>query len=260
MTVDFGFAALVSVGSSVFLDNGAGGGNSNNGQRDGSEPGIPGITVQLYDASNVEIPVGPDGILGTTDDANGGVVTGASGGYFFQGLQPGDYRVVINTPPAAAPLSSTDTTTSGADNQVDGDDNGLQPAGSGTIVRSPLINLDVDDETSTEAAPGGGQDNGADSFGDMTIDFGFVSPALVGSLGNYIWVDWNDNGVIDGGEPAAPAGVLLNLLDENGAPIPAPSGGNVTTVTDASGNYLFDGLSAGDYIIEVDPSNFQSGG
>ena len=54
-----------------------------------------GFDVQLFDTNGSEIPVGADGILGTADDATGGVVTNSNGIYFFNGLAPGEYQVVI---------------------------------------------------------------------------------------------------------------------------------------------------------------------
>ena len=54
--------------------------------------------MQLYSSNGTEINVGPDGILGTTDDAAGGVTTGAGGTYLFSGLPAGDYIVRVTHP------------------------------------------------------------------------------------------------------------------------------------------------------------------
>jgi len=63
------------------------------------------------------------------------------------------------------------------------------------------------------------------------------------SIGDRVWFDTNGNGLQDTGELGA-AGVTVKLLD---------AGGNVvvTTTTDASGNYLFSNLSAGQYAVQV---------
>ncbi|HFD13005.1 MAG TPA: hypothetical protein ENJ32_11150, partial [Crenotrichaceae bacterium] len=129
---DFGFVPLVSLGSTVFFD------NDNNGLQETTEAGIPGVTVKLFASDGTtEILVGPDGILGTADDAAGGVVTDAAGDYLFTGLASGSY-IVKATPVAAAPLSSTDIGSTTADNDIDGDDNGTQAA-PGDDAISPLI-------------------------------------------------------------------------------------------------------------------------
>ena len=85
------------------------------------------------------------------------------------------------------------------------------------------------------------------------------------SLGNRVWLDDGfgggglDNGLIDANERGI-AGVLLNLLDANGAPILDGNGAPRTTTTLDQGYFLFDELSPGEYIICVDESNFAAGG
>lgn len=162
-TVDFGFVPIptpVSIGSTIFLD------ANDNGMQDVGESGIASVTLQLQDVSGA--------VIATT-------VTDGNGDYFFGGLAAGQYRVVIPLPPAASPRSSTDIATTDGDNQTDGDDNGLQLGGDGTVVTSPLITLLAGGEpTNTiETFQGGTQDdmdgtNNTDANGDMTIDFGFV--------------------------------------------------------------------------------------
>ena len=70
-----------------------------------------------------------------------------------------------------------------ADNQEDGDDNGMQPDGLGTDVSSPVITLSAGDEPTggAESSQGGDQDDNLDSNGDMTIDFGFIPELSIGS-------------------------------------------------------------------------------
>jgi len=83
MTVDFGFVPdvdpeEVSLGSTVFED------SNDNGMQDAGEPGIPGVLVEVLDASGAV--VGSD----TTD---------ADGNYFIDSLDEGTYTVRITTPP-----------------------------------------------------------------------------------------------------------------------------------------------------------------
>jgi len=79
------------------------------------------------------------------------------------------------------------------------------------------------------------------------------------SISNYIWEDTNGDGVQGAGEDPI-AGVIVNLLDAAGNPVLDPAGNPITAVTDANGEYIFDNLPAGDYIVEIDPSNFAAGG
>ena len=166
----------LSLGSTIFAD------SNNNGLLDGNETGIENVLVQLFDTSGTEIPVGADGILGTADDGLGGVVTDADGNYFFDGLAPGEYQVVIpesnfeegNTL-ENTPFSSADAVA--IDNGVDNDNNGIQAAGRGTEVVSPNITLEIGAETNSEFGLGSNQDDARNANGDMTLDFGFVGVA-----------------------------------------------------------------------------------
>ena len=68
-TLDFGFYRN-SLGNEIFVD------ANNDGLKNGSEAALTStpITVRLYDGAGNEVPVGPDGVLGTPDDGPGGVV------------------------------------------------------------------------------------------------------------------------------------------------------------------------------------------
>ncbi len=86
LTVDFGYHnnAGHAVSGIVWDDNGTGaGGIAGNGVQDGSEPGIPGVTVCLYDST------------GTTVVAC--TVTDANGGYTFPGISNGNYVIKVDT-------------------------------------------------------------------------------------------------------------------------------------------------------------------
>jgi hypothetical protein len=84
--VDFGYQGDASLGDRVWLD-----GNGNASQ-DPGEPGITGVTVQLYDD------------VGTLITAT---VTGANGHYSFDHLPEGTYTVKID--PATLPADATPT-------------------------------------------------------------------------------------------------------------------------------------------------------
>ncbi len=250
MTVDFGLVPEMSLGSTVFVD------VNDNGLQDPTDPGIPGVTVQLFDNNG--------NLLTTT-------MTDANGDYLFGWLAPGEYVVVLPTTPTDLPVSSTPTDP--ADNQEDNDDNGIQATVGGS-VSSPVIVLTGGAEpTGTqESGQGGDQDDDldglgafADANGDMTIDFGFFGPA---SLGDTVWVDVNYNGLQDRNEPPI-EGLAVMLTDSLGNPVLDIYGDPVETVfTDADGYYIFKDLRPGDYKVtfeiptglEVTIQNVNGGG
>lgn len=98
-----------------------------------------------------------------------------------------------------------------------------------------------------------------------------VSVTMVsGSLGDYVWLDEDQDGVQDSGESAIP-NVTLQLLDAAGESIyidPA-TGGTVesttpgatpyTVQTDADGKYLFENLTSRTYQVRVDSSTLPPG-
>ena len=169
MTVDFGFYALRLSGT-VWSDNGAGNAaDYDDGQLDAGETGLSGISVRLYNSSGTEIPVGPDGILGTADDAAGGVTTVSGGGYSFSGLPSGSYRVVIDPNGAA----SSGPTESDPNSNGDSNDNGF-PDNTGSFPGrfiSGIVNLVPG---STGAMGNNTVTNSTGSTLDPTLDFGLV--------------------------------------------------------------------------------------
>jgi hypothetical protein len=64
-----------------------------------------------------------------------------------------------------------------------------------------------------------------------------------------VWYDSDRDGIQDAAERGVP-GVVVKLLDDNGTVV-------MTTTTDASGYYLFENLTAGNYSLEfVPPSGY----
>lgn len=250
-TIDFGFfTPSYSLGNRVWFDNGSGGGTADNGIQDGTEAGIDGVTVNLLDNLG--------NVIATTVTAGGGY-------YRFDNLLPGSYTVEIaasNFTPGgvlAGLNSSTDAPTSGTpNNDIDRDDNGVSAVGG--AIRSNPIQL---------GPPGPSEPTGTTDLGpgdstllptgrsNLTVDFGFFGVSTNYSLGNRVWLDSNNNGLIDAGEIGI-GSVVLNLYTVNGG-VPSPTPLR-TTSTDSSGYYLFDNLPAGDYIVEVAASNCSTGG
>lgn len=110
------------------------------------------------------------------------------------------------------------------------------PAGFGN-VSDPEGNLD--DQSSLTLGVG---------EANLDQDFGYAG---AGSIGDYIWLDQNGDGVQDGSEPGL--GGVIVVLTYFG-PDGVPGGGDdatFTTMTDASGGYLFENLPPGEYEVEV---------
>ena len=270
MTVDFGVVPNLSIGSFVYID------NNNDGMYDqavdAADMGLEGVQVILLQDDGtgnfVEVNVGPDGMLGTADDAPGGVTTAADGSYLFSNLPAGDYQVQL---PAANfmsgggaemyPLSSTPTVgaDAGAAN-VDDDDNGIQDGGLGTVITSPTISLSAGDEpgAAAETGIGNGQDDDAnqgfvDTNGDMTIDFGLTPPMSIGST---VFFDMDADGVQDPTDPQefGIEGVTVQLfqdVDMDGTLTGDELTPVQTVMTDMDGNYLFDSIPPGIYQVVI---------
>ena len=256
LTADFGFYRL-SVGDTVWNDNGTGGGTADNGKQDGTEPGLSGVTVQLFKA----------GVLVAQTQTNG------SGNYLFNqqtdntGKPNGnplvvgkDYTIVIpkgqavlSTYSSSADVSSTYNPTT---NGVDKDDNGKNT--------NPAATSDTTTDTFTLDVFGGLDTAGAvlnanASTYNPTLDFGFYTTSTTAfSIGNRVWFDNGagggtaNNGVQDGTEPGID-GVRVLLYK-------ADAGGNPTTFvqtqdTSLGGYYRFDNVMPGTYVVIVDRNN-----
>lgn len=163
-TLDAGFTASLSLGNLVWDD------PNNNGIHDAGESGVAGVTVKLFDGAGNEVNVGPDGILGTADDAPGGMVTDADGRYQFAHLEEGTYHVEISNLPTGYISSHDPATGATPDNDVDDDDNG-SGTGAGVIVSVPVA-------LTRNAEPI--DDGDSDTNSNLSVDFGLfhTEPAL----------------------------------------------------------------------------------
>jgi len=72
-----------------------------------------------------------------------------------------------------------------------------------------------------------------------------------GSIGDNVWHDLDADGIREPGEPSL-AGVVVNLLGADGAPL-------ATTTVGDFGTYMFFGLCAGEYIVDVDETSLPEG-
>lgn len=161
-------ANLTSLGDFVWYD------LNKDGLQTAGEPGMPGITVQLYSAANV--------LLQTTS-------TDKSGFYKFTGLTVGtQYIVGFSNIPAGYTFTAAKT---GTDNTIDSD---VQP----TTGRTAAVTATAQASAITTVDAG-------------IILAPSVFPSK-GSIGDFVWNDINNNGVQDAGEPGI-AGVTVKLYD-----------------------------------------------
>jgi len=292
LTIDFGFIPPMSIGNRVWLDSGAIAGPStditqyNNGLMDGVEPGIGGVTVNLYFDTNYNNIIDPAELVTpfrtTTTNNNGGTDVGY---YLFDALQPGLYRVQIDPSnfaggPLTNLISSMDINQASApaDDGQDTDDNGVDSPtylANGIFSSDIVLTLNVESIGETDIAPSNAANNlafGTNRIGrfgelnfdsDVSIDFGFIAPPR--SLGNRVWFDDNNSGTIDAGDRTNLAGVRVSLYldnDNDGTPDDLGVLGNRTDDwlrfdnTDPGGYYLFDNLPPQRYIVGVDAGNF----
>lgn len=158
------------------------------------------------------------GVTVTLTDSEGNqvgqVTTNENGNYLFPDLELGDYNVTFSDLPEGFEFTQQDA---GGDDTTDSDAN---PEDGRTVT-----------VTLTEENP----DN-------MTIDAGIVeTPEILGSIGNYVWYDSNNDGIQDEGETPA-SGVTVTLKDSEGNDV-------ATTTTGEDGQYLFSDLPLGEYSV-----------
>ncbi|MBX7166629.1 MAG: carboxypeptidase regulatory-like domain-containing protein [Pirellulales bacterium] len=185
--------------------------NANN-NLDGGDSGIAGVTIALLQR-----------------DGNSWVATGkttqtnAQGEYKFDGLLPGEYRVVETQPVGYFSVGAKAGT-------VDG------------IVRGTVFSTDV----VTDIQLLGGDDS-------IHNDFAETLPA---SIAGHVYHDADDDGVRDPGEqPIAGVTIEVQLLPNSG-PLPAP----LTTQTLADGSWSIGNLMPGNYRVrELHPAGYFDG-
>lgn len=141
--------------------------------------------------------------------------TDGAGRYEFVGLKDGLFRLDLDAttiPPGFGPTLSD----AGSDDSVDSDPQGAVFVLNGT---------------------------------DLTWDFGLRTPDL-GSIGDLVWDDVNEDGCQQLGEPGL-GGIRLTLQDD--------LGNDWVTVSLSDGSYVFSGLPAGNYTVDVDATTLPVG-
>jgi uncharacterized repeat protein (TIGR01451 family) len=150
--------------------------------------------------------------------------TDNTGYYQFDNIERNTMIQIRFTPPAGSALTSLDQ---GGDNALDSD---ADP------ITGDTIQFALNPSIATTGS----------STLDPTWDAGIINTTL--SIGNQVWLDSNKDGLYSGGESGI-AGLTVNLLGDATA----------TTTTDSNGRYLFAGLAAGSYQVEVEiPSDLSA--
>lgn len=177
------------------------------GLQTAAEPGVPGVTVTLYNSGGTAIAT-------TTTDANGN--------YIFTGLADGTYSTGFSNLPPGYEFASKDAAGS---TTLTGSDADRTSGRTGTVVL------------------------GVANRNDVTLDAGLISSRA--ALGNYVWNDYNNDGIQTAGEPGI-AGVTVSLYydADNSGTITGTEATNpvATTITDANGFYYFPNLLPGNYM------------
>ena len=177
---------------------------------EGTESGVAGVTVNLLYADGTPVESGTGVAYTTTTDTNGN--------YSFTALPPGEYKVEFVLPNGYAFTTKSGVAAEDANNDSDAD-----------LVTG---------QTDTITLSSGEYD------GDIDAGLVIVSNA---SLGDYVWVDTNGDGVQNDGANSGLNGVTVNLLDAAGNTV-----ATTTTMDDGAGNagyYLFDNLAPGTYSV-----------
>jgi hypothetical protein len=180
------------------------------GRQDAGEPGIAGVTVQLWNSTKTAL----------LDSAT----TNASGIYTVTAPVPGNYRIRVLLPGVDDEFSPKDA--AGGDNQLDSD---INPTGI-NFGFTDIFNL------------------ASNVISTTIMDAGIIvyrpptptrTPTPI-NVGNFVWHDLNSNGVQDGGEPGV-GGVTVQLWNDAKTQLldqkTTNSNGNYTLVAPTPGNY-----------------------
>ncbi|QTR49965.1 SdrD B-like domain-containing protein [Candidatus Thiothrix anitrata] len=240
-------APTYSIGNRVWID------ADNSGDANvGEENAGAGIKLILKDDGGITI---------------GDTETDAHGRYLFSGLGAGSYQVCVLAENFAVdgklagylastgPNQKENPNIGGVDNRgIDGDDNGDDDV-SGDICTN-LVELNDEEPLNelgfTDNNDGDDGKSTPDNRSNLTIDFGVVSPPKKSvSVGDYIWIDADQDGLQDP-EELPLKGAEVTLLNKDGSPVVI--GGDMaipSQITGEDGKYLFSDLPEGEYIIKV---------
>ena len=185
------------------------------GTQDAGEPGLAGVSVQLWNAAKNQL-------INSTS-------TSASGAYTLVAPIPGNYRVRVVLPSALDAFSPKDAA---LNDQTDSDINpsGVDLGFTDTFnIASNVISTTI-------------YDAGIIKFRTPTPT---RTPTPI-NIGNLVWHDLNGNGIQDAGEPGI-AGMTVQLWNA------AKNNLIFSAVTNANGNYTVIAPVPGDYRVRVVP-------
>ncbi len=173
---------------------------------------------------------------GQIDDLVGTQVTDAHGGYLFTNLNPDVYKVQVD--PNTVPAGLTQTV-----NPV------LAGSDFGNQSQPYMITLGPGDENLT-----------ADFGYNWNTDNEVNNNTGIAALGDRVWIDADADGAQDPNEVGL-EGVELKLITAGPDNLFGTSDDVVgaTTTTDANGNYLFDNLAPGAYVVMVNTATLPPG-
>lgn len=183
------------------------------GVQDTGEPGLAGVTVQLWNSTKTAL------LLSDVTDANGR--------YTVVAPTPGSYRVRVLLPASGDAFSPIDQ---GGDDLEDSD---INP--SGTDVGFTNIFTLANNVISITSI-----DAGIEKLRTATPT---RTPTPV-NIGNFVWNDLNDDGVQTAGEPGV-ANVTVQLWNSAKTSLLA------STVTNSNGNYTLVAPTSGEYRVRV---------
>lgn len=211
----------IEIGNRIWND------KNKNGTQDANETGIDGVTVTLCDSLGNP--------LATVQTGNGGqyyfssaTTTGGPAYAKYQTLLKTNTKYILKISDFTAQTALAGflpTTPNGTSDHIDSD---FEPNGANLTF---IFNT------------------GEAGQNDFRADAGFIPK--MGSLGDFVWNDLNNNGRQDAGEPGVP-GVIVQLLSNTGTVLAADT-------TDSSGMYTFDSLGSGTYRVKIIAASLPSG-